>query len=121
MAGCSWCGGIDMFDDVTTGDVVCTACGRIACDDRVYRSGTTRARRRSGHVVRDRCAFARAESLLCHAARAVAADFGIDPALLLIEATRAGIPEDVRGPVDVALCRAVARICGDPEQFQRCT
>ncbi|AVK75779.1 TF Zn Ribbon domain containing protein [Pandoravirus neocaledonia] len=116
MAGCSGCGGTDLFDDVVTGDAVCTTCGWVVRDDRVYGPESTPARRRSRHVVHCRHAFARAESLLCRAARAVAADFGIDPTLLLIEATRAGVPEDVRGPVDVALCRAVARLCGDPEQ-----
>lgn len=110
-----------MLDDIATGDVVCVACGWIVCDDRVYRPETSRVRRRSRRVVRGQRVLARAESLLCRAAHAVAADFGIDPTLLLIEATRTGVPEDARGPVDVALCRAVARICGDPEQSQHYT
>nr|UDO48014.1 hypothetical protein [Pandoravirus massiliensis] len=113
MDGCAGCGSVEMLDDIATGDVVCTACGWIAHDDRVYRTQSSCLRPRSKCAARGRRAFARAESLLCRAAHAVAPEFGIDPALLLIEATRTGIPEDVRGPVDVALCRAVARLCGD--------
>jgi hypothetical protein len=54
-----------------------------------------------------------ADSLLAKAGRAVAVDLDVDPTLLLIESIRGGVPADTRGAVDVALCRAAMRLCGD--------
>ncbi|AGO83733.1 TF Zn Ribbon incomplete domain containing protein [Pandoravirus salinus] len=115
MAECKGCGASQTVDDIVTGDVVCTACGWVVGGEHVYRVGRRSAlpgdtKRRAGRP--EACGIARADSLLSRAARAVAADLGIDPTLLLIESTRAGVPADTRGPVDVALCRAVARLCG---------
>jgi len=57
-------------------------------------------------------ALVRCDSLLAVAAHAVAVEYDVDPVLLMIEATRAGIPADARGSVDAALCQAIARLCG---------
>lgn len=114
MAECRGCGASQTVDDVITGDVVCTACGWVVDGERVYRAGRPARHRDVGRraVWLEAHGIARADSLLSRAARAVAADFDIDPTLLLIESTRAGVPADARGSVDVALCRAVARLCG---------
>ncbi|AJF98332.1 hypothetical protein TW95_gp1598 [Pandoravirus inopinatum] len=116
MAECRGCGASQTVDDVTTGDVVCTVCGWVVDDEHVYRVGRPprgcNVKQQQQAARLEARGIARADSLLSKAARAVATDFGIDPTLLLIESTRGGVPADVRGPVDVALCRAVARLCG---------
>ncbi|BCU03480.1 TF Zn Ribbon incomplete domain containing protein [Pandoravirus japonicus] len=113
MAGCNGCGSTQIVDDAVTGDVVCTACGWVVDDERVYCAGPRPSSRRCAGRSRPKGRGAvRADSLLARAARAVAADFDIDPTLLLLESARAGVPGSTRGAVDVALCRAVARLCG---------
>ena len=103
MAGCNGCGSTQIVDDAITGDVVCTACGWVVDGERVYCAGPRPSSRR--------CA-SRSQPGGRGVARAVAADFDIDPTLLLLESARAGVPDSTRGAVDVALCRAVARLCG---------
>lgn len=70
---------------------------------------------------REKPTVVRPDSLLATTGRAIASAHRIDPDLLLIEATRLGVPKDRRGPVGVALCRAIVRLCGDdapPQSYQ---
>ncbi|HEY9248879.1 MAG TPA: TFIIB-type zinc ribbon-containing protein [Rariglobus sp.] len=74
-----------------------------------HRTGKRRKRTRRHHPY---ATFIRADSLLAVAAHAVAVEYDVDPIMLVIEATRAGIPADARGSVNAALCQAIARLRG---------
>jgi hypothetical protein len=106
------------MDDPTTGDVVCTACGLVAPDDRVFVDGDP-PHRRDPRPARAEGVIG-AGSLLATAGRAVARQYGLDATLVLLEATRGGVPSNARGHVAAALCRAVARLappdCPDAQQ-----